>query len=101
MELHMVNQRNPYAYVVASFQAPPSPDYVPGPEESEKAPPLPEFGPEPVYLEIHCRLIQRRMMKDHEEWTPLNIKPDEDENDDKIKKEIMIIESRPMRIEDE
>ncbi|GKA85317.1 hypothetical protein Tco_0806971 [Tanacetum coccineum] len=49
--LHMMPE-DPYAYVVASFQAPPSPDYVPGPEESEKAPPLPEFGPEPVYLEF-------------------------------------------------
>nr|GEX17990.1 hypothetical protein [Tanacetum cinerariifolium] len=38
----------PYAYVVAAFQAPPSPDYVSGPEH----PPLPEFVPEPVYLEF-------------------------------------------------
>ncbi|GJX05871.1 hypothetical protein Tco_0193803 [Tanacetum coccineum] len=43
---------DPYAYVVASFQTPPSPDYVPGPEEPEQAPPLPEFVPEPVYLEF-------------------------------------------------
>ncbi|GJV65377.1 hypothetical protein Tco_1476205, partial [Tanacetum coccineum] len=40
---------DPYAYVVAAFQAPPSPDYVPGPEEPEQAPPLPKFVPEPVY----------------------------------------------------
>ncbi|GKE14894.1 hypothetical protein Tco_1422471 [Tanacetum coccineum] len=26
---------DPYAYVVAAFQTPPSPDYVPGPEEPE------------------------------------------------------------------
>nr|GEW01844.1 hypothetical protein [Tanacetum cinerariifolium] len=43
---------DPYAYVVATFQAPPSPDYVPGPKEPEQAPPLPEFVPEPVYLEF-------------------------------------------------
>nr|GEV80280.1 hypothetical protein [Tanacetum cinerariifolium] len=36
---------DPYAYVVAAFQAPPSPDYVPGLEH----PPLPEFVPEPIY----------------------------------------------------
>nr|GEV08415.1 hypothetical protein [Tanacetum cinerariifolium] len=30
-------------------KAPPSPDYVPGPEEPEQAPPLPEFVPKPVY----------------------------------------------------
>ncbi|GKD17505.1 hypothetical protein Tco_1206663, partial [Tanacetum coccineum] len=41
-----------YAYVVASFQAPLSPDYVPGPEEPEQAPLSPEFVPEPVYLEF-------------------------------------------------
>ncbi|GKD25645.1 hypothetical protein Tco_1231859 [Tanacetum coccineum] len=39
---------DPYAYVVATFQAPPSPDYVPGPEY----PPSPEFVPEPVYPEF-------------------------------------------------
>ncbi|GJS24925.1 putative ribonuclease H-like domain-containing protein [Tanacetum coccineum] len=44
-----VMPEDPYAYVVAAFQAPPSPDYVPGPEEPEQAPPLPEFVPEPVY----------------------------------------------------
>ncbi|GJW59989.1 putative reverse transcriptase domain-containing protein [Tanacetum coccineum] len=40
-----VMPEDPYAYVVAAFQAPPSPDYVSGPEY----PPLPEFVPEPVY----------------------------------------------------
>ncbi|GKD33550.1 hypothetical protein Tco_1249059, partial [Tanacetum coccineum] len=32
--------------------APPSPDYVPGPEEPEQAPPLPDFVPELVYPEF-------------------------------------------------
>nr|GEX14995.1 hypothetical protein [Tanacetum cinerariifolium] len=39
---------DPYAYVVAAFQAPPSPDYVSGPEY----PPSPEFIPEPIYPEF-------------------------------------------------
>ncbi|GJT66249.1 hypothetical protein Tco_1017729 [Tanacetum coccineum] len=43
-----VMPEDPYAYVVAAFQAPPSPDYVSGPEY----PPLPEFVPEPVYPEF-------------------------------------------------
>ncbi|GJS33923.1 hypothetical protein Tco_0532305 [Tanacetum coccineum] len=43
---------DPYAYVVATFQALPSPDYVPGPEELEQAPPSPEFVSEPVYPEF-------------------------------------------------
>nr|GEW21859.1 reverse transcriptase domain-containing protein [Tanacetum cinerariifolium] len=38
---------DPYAYVVAAFQAPPSLNYVSGPEY----PPSPEFIPELVYLE--------------------------------------------------
>ncbi|GJW49537.1 hypothetical protein Tco_0090888 [Tanacetum coccineum] len=37
-----------YAYVVASFQAPPYPDYVSGPEY----PPSPDFVPESVYPEF-------------------------------------------------
>ncbi|GJQ99437.1 hypothetical protein Tco_0522422 [Tanacetum coccineum] len=32
----LVMPKDPYAYVVAAFQAPPSPDYVPGPEEPEQ-----------------------------------------------------------------
>ncbi|GJX51945.1 hypothetical protein Tco_0280314 [Tanacetum coccineum] len=43
---------DPYTYVVAAFQAPPSPDYVLGPEEPEPAPLSPEFFPEPVYSEF-------------------------------------------------
>nr|GEY17817.1 hypothetical protein [Tanacetum cinerariifolium] len=43
---------DPYAYVVAAFQSPPSPDYVHGPKEPEQTPPLPEFVPEPVYPEF-------------------------------------------------
>ncbi|GKE49694.1 hypothetical protein Tco_1480952 [Tanacetum coccineum] len=40
-----VMPEDPYAYVVAAFQAPSSLDYVSGP----KYPPSPEFVPEPVY----------------------------------------------------
>ncbi|GJW11988.1 reverse transcriptase domain-containing protein [Tanacetum coccineum] len=46
---------DPYAYVVATFQLPPSPDYVPGPEEPEQAPPSPvyvSYVPEPAYPEF-------------------------------------------------
>nr|GFA37382.1 hypothetical protein [Tanacetum cinerariifolium] len=43
-----------YAYVVATFQALPLPDYVPSPEEPEQAPPSPvyiPYVPEPMYPE--------------------------------------------------
>ncbi|GJV89732.1 hypothetical protein Tco_1533670 [Tanacetum coccineum] len=42
---------DPYTYVVAAFQAPPSPDYVPGPEEPQAPLPL-YFILEPVYSEF-------------------------------------------------
>nr|GEW96112.1 retrotransposon protein, putative, Ty3-gypsy subclass [Tanacetum cinerariifolium] len=35
-------------YVEVALQAPPSPDYIPGPEEPEQAPPLPDYSPEYV-----------------------------------------------------
>ncbi|GJW89251.1 hypothetical protein Tco_0164591 [Tanacetum coccineum] len=37
-------------YVQVILQAPPSPDYIPGPEEPQ-SPPLPDFVPKPVYPE--------------------------------------------------
>nr|GFB72296.1 hypothetical protein [Tanacetum cinerariifolium] len=43
---------DPYAYIVAAFQALPKPDYMPGPEEPEQAPPSPvyiPYVPEPEY----------------------------------------------------
>nr|GFC14352.1 hypothetical protein [Tanacetum cinerariifolium] len=49
-----VMPKDPYAYVVAAFQALPSPDYVPGPKEPEQAPPSPiyiPYVPKPVYPE--------------------------------------------------
>nr|GFB29629.1 hypothetical protein [Tanacetum cinerariifolium] len=49
-----VMPEDPYAYVVAAFQALPLPDYVLGPEEREQAPPLPVYIPyvlKPVYPE--------------------------------------------------
>ncbi|GKA05074.1 hypothetical protein Tco_0684194 [Tanacetum coccineum] len=56
-----VMPEDPYAYVVATFQTPPSPDYVPSPEY----PPLPEFVPESYFPE-----------SDHEE------DPEEDDDED-------------------
>ncbi|GKC56669.1 hypothetical protein Tco_1084267, partial [Tanacetum coccineum] len=59
---------DPYAYVVAAFQAPPSPDYVMGPEY----PPSPEFIPKPVYPEF---------MPPEDESDP-DEDPEEDDNED-------------------
>ncbi|GJR20045.1 hypothetical protein Tco_0968572 [Tanacetum coccineum] len=38
-------------YVEAAHQAPPSPDYVPGPEEPEQAPPSPDYVPGPEHAD--------------------------------------------------
>ncbi|GJY86189.1 hypothetical protein Tco_0500215 [Tanacetum coccineum] len=38
--------------IVTYIEAPPSPDYMRSPKESEQAPPLPDFVPEPFYLEF-------------------------------------------------
>ncbi|GJT73738.1 hypothetical protein Tco_1033024 [Tanacetum coccineum] len=43
---------DPYAYVEAALQDPPSPNYVLGPKEPEHAPPSPDFVPDPVYPEF-------------------------------------------------
>ncbi|GJX20631.1 putative reverse transcriptase domain-containing protein [Tanacetum coccineum] len=43
---------DPYAYMVAAFQAPPSPNYVPDPKEPKQAPTSPEFVSELVYPEF-------------------------------------------------
>nr|GFC25846.1 hypothetical protein [Tanacetum cinerariifolium] len=40
-----VMPKDPYTYVVATFQALPPSDYVPGPEEPEQAPPSPVYIP--------------------------------------------------------
>ncbi|GJT09690.1 hypothetical protein Tco_0856732 [Tanacetum coccineum] len=38
-------------YLEAALQAPPSPDYVPGPEEPEQAPPSPDYIPGPEHAD--------------------------------------------------
>ncbi|GJR33215.1 putative reverse transcriptase domain-containing protein [Tanacetum coccineum] len=70
---------DPYAYVVAAFQAPPSPDYVPGPEEPEQAPPLPEFIPEQVYPEFIPP--EDEVLPDEEQPLPAAASPTADSQD--------------------
>nr|GFC79429.1 hypothetical protein [Tanacetum cinerariifolium] len=71
----LVIPEDPYAYVVAEFQALPPPDYVPGPEEPEQAPPSPvyiPYVPELVYPEA----IRRRITRSG--WTTEYIPPEDD-----------------------
>ncbi|GJV49793.1 hypothetical protein Tco_1440005 [Tanacetum coccineum] len=55
---------DPHAYVVAIFQAPPSPDYVSGPEEPEQAP------PSPVYLPYVPDLVYPEYMSPEDDVLP-------------------------------
>ncbi|GJX86256.1 hypothetical protein Tco_0337030 [Tanacetum coccineum] len=48
----LVMPEDPYVYVVAAFQAPPSHDYVPGPEPTPPSPIYVPYVPEPVYMEF-------------------------------------------------
>ncbi|GJU30783.1 hypothetical protein Tco_1174372 [Tanacetum coccineum] len=45
-----VMPEDPYAYIVAAYQAPPSIDYMPGPKEPQSPPPL-DFVPKSMYPE--------------------------------------------------
>ncbi|GJW68494.1 hypothetical protein Tco_0122918 [Tanacetum coccineum] len=45
-----VMPEDPYTYIVATYQAPPSPDYMPGPKDPQSPTPL-DFVPELIYPE--------------------------------------------------
>ncbi|GKB57962.1 hypothetical protein Tco_0914148 [Tanacetum coccineum] len=60
---------DPYAYMVVAFQAPPSPDYVPGPEEPEQAP------PSPVYVPYVPELVYPEFMPPEDEVLPAEEQP--------------------------
>ncbi|GJT98168.1 hypothetical protein Tco_1093686 [Tanacetum coccineum] len=63
---------DPYAYMVAAFQASPSPDYVSGPEY----PPSPEFVPEPVYPEFMP--LEDEILPAEEQPLPATVSPTAD-----------------------
>ncbi|GKC78202.1 hypothetical protein Tco_1128976, partial [Tanacetum coccineum] len=65
----LVMLEDPYAYVVAAFQAPLSPDYVSGP----KYPPSPDFVPELVYPEFMPQ--EDELLPDEEQLLPAALSP--------------------------
>ncbi|GJR49485.1 hypothetical protein Tco_1400006 [Tanacetum coccineum] len=73
---------DPYAYVVAAFQAPPSSNYVPGPEEPKQAPPLPEFVPEPDTLQTLIRKEDKEDPKEDPVDYPTDGEDDDDDDDE-------------------
>ncbi|GKC98049.1 hypothetical protein Tco_1168324, partial [Tanacetum coccineum] len=66
---------DPYAYIVAAYQAPPSPDYVPGPEEPQSPPPL-DFVLEPMYPEYMP--LEDEILPDEEQPLPAAASPTTD-----------------------
>ncbi|GKE37241.1 hypothetical protein Tco_1460646 [Tanacetum coccineum] len=70
---------DPYAYVVAAFQAPPSPEYVPGPNEPEQAPPshvYVPYVPEPAYLKFMP--LEDEVLTAEEQPLPIALSPTTD-----------------------
>nr|GEZ80809.1 hypothetical protein [Tanacetum cinerariifolium] len=51
-------------YVEVALQAPPSPDYIPGPEEPEQAPPSPDYVPGPGHADDEIVVEDQRYVED-------------------------------------
>ncbi|GJY92925.1 hypothetical protein Tco_0508707 [Tanacetum coccineum] len=76
-----VMPEDPYTYMVAAFQAIPSPDYVSGPDY----PPLPEFVPKPVYPDFMPPEDDEDLEEDDDEDSeedPANYPTDRDDDDE-------------------
>ncbi|GJS71125.1 hypothetical protein Tco_0703966 [Tanacetum coccineum] len=66
---------DPYAYIMAAYQVPPSLDYTPGPEEPQSPPPL-DFVPEPMYPEYIPQ--EDEILPDEEQPVPTAASPTTD-----------------------
>nr|GEX16623.1 hypothetical protein [Tanacetum cinerariifolium] len=62
-------------YVEVALQAPPSPDYIPGPEEPEQAPPSPDYIPGPEHADDEI-VVEDQLYA--EDASPIAQSPEED-----------------------
>nr|GFD31930.1 hypothetical protein [Tanacetum cinerariifolium] len=78
-------------YVEVALQAPPSPDYIPGPEEPEQAPPSPDYIPGPEHADDEIVAEDQPYAKDalpisqSPEYVPesdFEAHPEEDDDED-------------------
>nr|GFB15309.1 hypothetical protein [Tanacetum cinerariifolium] len=78
-------------YVEVALQAPPSPDYIPGPEEPEQAPPSPDYVPDPEHANDEIVAEEQPYAEDASptaqspEYVPesdLEAHPEDDDDDD-------------------
>nr|GEW54802.1 hypothetical protein [Tanacetum cinerariifolium] len=76
-------------YVAVALQAPPPPDYIPGPEEPEQAPPSPDYVPGPEHADDE--IVDQSYAKDTSlnaqspEYVPesdLEAHPEDDDDED-------------------
>ncbi|GJV68826.1 hypothetical protein Tco_1484335 [Tanacetum coccineum] len=71
-------------YVEAALQAPPSPDYVPGPKEPEQAPPSPDYVPGPKHADSDPKADPEENDDEDPEEDPVDYPADGgDDEDDK------------------
>ncbi|GJR72497.1 hypothetical protein Tco_0084862 [Tanacetum coccineum] len=71
-------------YVEAALQAPPSPDYVPGPKEPEQAPPSPDYVPSPKHADSDPKADPEENDDEDPEEDPVDYPADGgDDEDDK------------------
>ncbi|GJX66687.1 hypothetical protein Tco_0301030 [Tanacetum coccineum] len=71
-------------YVEAALQAPPSPDYVPGPKEPEQAPPSPDYVPGPEHADSDPKADPEENDDEDPEEDPVDYPADGgDDEDDK------------------
>nr|GEZ94801.1 hypothetical protein [Tanacetum cinerariifolium] len=78
-------------YVEVALQAPPSPDYIPGPEEPEQAPPSPDYVPGPEHANDEIVAEDQPYTEDASpvsqspEYVPesdLEVHPEDDDDED-------------------
>nr|GEU55142.1 putative reverse transcriptase domain-containing protein [Tanacetum cinerariifolium] len=78
-------------YVEVALQAPPYPDYIPGPEEPEQAPPLPDYVPGPEHVNDEIVAEDQPYAEDalptaqSPEYVPesdLEVHPEDDDDED-------------------
>nr|GFB43617.1 hypothetical protein [Tanacetum cinerariifolium] len=72
-------------YVEVALQAPPSPDYIPGPEEPEQAPPSPDYIPGPEHADDEIVAEDASPIAQSPEYVPesdFEAYPEDDDDED-------------------
>nr|GFC42951.1 hypothetical protein [Tanacetum cinerariifolium] len=68
-------------YIEVALQAPPSPDYIPSPEEPEQAPPLPDYIPGPEHADDEIVTEDQPYDDEDDEDDEMDIEAEEEEEE--------------------